>query len=239
MGPPPGPPPGMNGAAPGAHGFQPPNFVPPNAHTIYFTTPNGQTEGSAHRRPGQADGAYGGRRDGQRTGHQDFSPAFPTYEELMRTLYVSNITEEFGSEADVQAIVGAGGGLRRFARLRDPDGKVLPCGFAEYEDADSIAVAIKVLEDVTAKSPAKPVVNGHAAETNGVVTGESKLLIEDVPKSKDQETGEKQDGEEKDNEDQDDKSHMNGEHDDAAKPAKLVVSILNDESLPRLHRETG
>ena len=94
-----------------------------------------------------------------------------TREEVARTLFIGNITEAFGTEDDIRSILDVGGGLRNFIRAFDADRKPCAFGFAEYDNADNLAIAVDVLSDVQIISKDQPKREAReTARTNGAET---------------------------------------------------------------------
>jgi len=91
------------------------------------------------------------------------SLAPPTREEIARTIFVGNITEGTGGDEGMQMILMTAGGFRRWTRARDQDNKLCSFGFAEYEDADSLATACEIFKDVEVPI-ARPTANGVKKE---------------------------------------------------------------------------
>lgn len=71
-----------------------------------------------------------------------------TKEEIIKTIFVGGITEGTGGDEGVERILRAAGNLRRWIRATDGDDKPCKCGFAEYEDPESLSTAVEVLRDV-------------------------------------------------------------------------------------------
>ncbi|PNS20142.1 U1 snRNP-associated protein usp107 [Sphaceloma murrayae] len=71
-----------------------------------------------------------------------------TKEEVSRTIYIGGLVEGTPDEESMERILGATGGLHRWSRVRDADGKALDFGFAEYDDAASLEMATIVLKDL-------------------------------------------------------------------------------------------
>ncbi|KKA27664.1 hypothetical protein TD95_001249 [Thielaviopsis punctulata] len=78
----------------------------------------------------------------------------PTQDEKMRTIFINKIPEGVGS-AGMEALLNAVGKLKRWDSTPSvlSEGTGLHFGFAQFEDADSVATAIEVLKDV--KVPTK------------------------------------------------------------------------------------
>jgi len=70
-----------------------------------------------------------------------------TREEVMRTIFVGNITEAL-TDNDMQSILSCAGGFRKWTRAIDAENKPCRFGFAEFEDADSLAVAAEIYQEV-------------------------------------------------------------------------------------------
>ncbi len=85
----------------------------------------------------------------------------PTKEEIARTIFVGKINSDIIDDDGIEAILRSAGSLRRWNRATDADGKKCSFGFAEYEDALSLAAAVETLRDV--RIPKK---NKEAAEAN-------------------------------------------------------------------------
>ncbi|RQM07972.1 hypothetical protein DH86_00000848 [Scytalidium sp. 3C] len=166
-------PPGVqqaNAAQPSRPGGLPANFqAPPNMPNINFSAPvirlgtgpskpaTPVTGGGGGRREG--DGMGGGGRPGlgadrgveqQRQALRESMMALvpPTQEEIVRTIFVGGITEGAGGDEGVERILSTAGRLRRWDRAVDADGKPCSFGFAQYEDAESLATAVEVLKDI-------------------------------------------------------------------------------------------
>ena len=109
---------------------------------------------------GARDREAGGRRAGlgssqavgelQRQSMRDssFSMAPPTKEEIVRTIFVGGITEGSGGDEGIERILRAAGNLRRWVRATDADEKACKFGFAEYEDPESLGMAVEILREV-------------------------------------------------------------------------------------------
>jgi hypothetical protein len=72
----------------------------------------------------------------------------PTKDEILRTVFVGGITEGTGGDEGVEKILRSAGNLRRWIRATDADDKPCKFGFAEYDDPESLSVAVEVLKDV-------------------------------------------------------------------------------------------
>lgn len=88
----------------------------------------------------------GGDYRGERERPQPIQPQ--SKEEIIRTLFIGGITEGAGGDKGIERILRAAGNLRRWFRAMDADDKPCNFGFAEYEDAESLSIAIEVLKDV-------------------------------------------------------------------------------------------
>lgn len=152
-----------------AGGF-PPSFQPANMPNINFSAPVIRLGTAGPGRPDTTQGGgIGGRRDeGAGGGRRGAGLGFdgrggdqgrdrmreaqslipPTREEVARTIFVGNITEGVGGDEGLQQILATAGGFRRWVRAVDADGKACTFGFAEFEDADSLATAAEVFADV-------------------------------------------------------------------------------------------
>lgn len=160
------PPPGMQQAnlqQPGRPGAFPANFQPPpNMPNINFSAPvirlgtSGPAKPSApestgrpsetHRRSGLGAASVESQRQTIREAMMQLQP--PTKEEILRTIFVGGITEGTGGDDGVERILRCAGNLKRWIRATDADDKPCKFGFAEYEDPESLSVALEVLKDV-------------------------------------------------------------------------------------------
>ncbi|EFR05081.1 hypothetical protein MGYG_08090 [Nannizzia gypsea CBS 118893] len=165
-----GAPPGMqqhNAQQPGRPGGFPPNFQPPaNMPNINFSAPvirlgtSGPPKSTTPHEGGRERGGdAGGRRGGQHhtasieSQRQNIREAImqlqpPTKDEIVRTVFVSGITEGTGGDEGVERILRSAGNLRRWIRATDADNKPCKFGFAEYEDPESLNTAVEVLRDI-------------------------------------------------------------------------------------------
>ncbi|KAJ5171467.1 uncharacterized protein N7500_004250 [Penicillium coprophilum] len=168
------PPPGM--AAPGTAappglqqanthpGSFPPNFQPPaNMPNINFSAPvirlgtsgpakpaaqeSGRDRGSDA--PGRRGGLGSMGMDTQRHGRDTMMQLQPpTRDEIVRTLFIGGITEGAGGDDGIERILRSTGILRRWIRATDADEKPCRFGFAEYDDPESLEVAVETLKNV-------------------------------------------------------------------------------------------
>jgi len=150
-----------NNQQPG-RGF-PPNFqAPANMPNINFSAPvirlgtSGPAKAAAPDM-GRERGTDGpGRRglgstgmDTQRSGRDTMMQLHPpTRDEIVRTLFVGNITEGVGGDDGIERILRSAGILRRWIRATDADDKPCRFGFAEYDDPESLEVAVETLKNV-------------------------------------------------------------------------------------------
>lgn len=169
-----GPAPGMDipGQSPGpGRGFQP----PPNMPGINFNAPVirlgvGNEPSRADNRGGRRDTGGGSNaeplgnrnrlglgadrggpgQDDQRRQMREAMVALapPTREEVARTIFVGGLGEGTPGDESIEAILQCAGGLRRWTRAMDAEGKACKFGFAEYEDSDSLEAASEILRDV-------------------------------------------------------------------------------------------
>ena len=72
----------------------------------------------------------------------------PTKEEVLRTIFIGNIKNDIVSDEEVERILRVAGNLRKWSRATDADNKKCTFGFAEFEDAESLATAVEVLKDI-------------------------------------------------------------------------------------------
>jgi RNA recognition motif-containing protein len=88
--------------------------------------------------------------DNQRHGARDTMMQLqpPTRDEIVRTLFVGGITEGVGGDDGIERILRSAGNLRRWIRATDADEKPCRFGFAEYEDPESLEIAVEILKEV-------------------------------------------------------------------------------------------
>ncbi|KAI1209589.1 uncharacterized protein F4807DRAFT_427264 [Annulohypoxylon truncatum] len=72
----------------------------------------------------------------------------PTKEEIIRTVFVSGITDGISGNEGVEKILGVAGRVRRWDRATDASGKEVAFGFAQFEDAESLWIASEILKDI-------------------------------------------------------------------------------------------
>jgi hypothetical protein len=179
-----GAPPGMQQAnnQPGRPGSFPPNFQPPaNMPNINFSAPvirlgtagpaKPAAQESGRDRPSEGPGRRGGLgsmgMDNQRHHGRDMMQLQPpTREEIARTLFVGGITEGVGGDDGIERILRSTGILRRWIRATDADEKPCRFGFAEYDDAESLEIAIETLKNVEVPvKRQKPLAEGEEEQT--------------------------------------------------------------------------
>jgi hypothetical protein len=183
-----GPPPGIVQAEaqqpvrPGGFpsGFQPPANMP----NINFSAPVIRlgTSGPSKAMGGDYERPSGGRGNKPGLGSQDtqrdrreqpVNLVPPTKDEIAKTIFIGGITEGAGGDEGIERILASPGGLRRWTRAVDADGKACRFGFAEYEDSSSLAMAIEVLKDI--EVPIKPQVPG--VKSDDAKVEKSTLLV--------------------------------------------------------------
>ncbi|KAL9057234.1 MAG: hypothetical protein Q9162_002438 [Coniocarpon cinnabarinum] len=156
--------PGVNLSAPVIRlGMQ--DNKPATPSSAGFDRRGGNAEPVSNRR-GMGVG-YGDRGNQQRDkDHPNVTLPSQSREEVARTIFIGNVTEAFGNEEQIQSILGVGGGLRKWTRAFDTNQKGCTFGFAEYDNADNLAIAIEVLSDVQVPSKDQP--EKVEAKVNGV-----------------------------------------------------------------------
>jgi hypothetical protein len=105
----------------------------------------------------------------------------PTKEEIVRTIFVGGITEGCGGDDGIERILSTAGRLRRWDRAVDASGKACSFGFAQYDDAESLATAVEVLKDIEVPTKKQAPSDGVKKEENEEEGKEeiekSKLLV--------------------------------------------------------------
>lgn len=178
---------------PGRPGGFPPNFQPPaNMPNINFSAPvirlgttgpakppgalegrerNSESTAPTGRRAGVGAGNVEAQRQSIRDAMLQLQP--PSKDEVFRTIFVGGITEGTGGDEGVERILRSAGNLRRWIRATDADDKPCKFGFAEYDDPESLEVAVEIFQEV--EVPIKhqiPSPGGRQAEVE-----KSKLLV--------------------------------------------------------------
>jgi hypothetical protein len=137
----------------------PPNFQPPaNMPNINFSAPVIRLGTSQPAKSSLLDGRddRGGRRaglgasaDSRGQDRGALAPVQPqTKEEIIKTIFIGGITEGCGGDEGIERILRAAGALKRWVRATDATEKPCKFGFAEFEDPESLATAIEVLQEV-------------------------------------------------------------------------------------------
>ncbi|KAL3428500.1 u1 snrnp-associated protein [Phlyctema vagabunda] len=171
---------------------------PPNMPNINFSAPvirlgtgpsKPTTPTVGGRRESQNDAASGGgARPGlgaergmeqQRQALRDsmMSLVPPTKEEIVRTIFVGGITDGAGGDDGIERILSTAGRLRRWDRATDADGKQCTFGFAQFDDAESLATAVEVLKDIEIPTKKQAPSNGVKKEEEDEEIEKSKLLV--------------------------------------------------------------
>ena len=102
----------------------------------------------------------------------------PTKEEIVRTIFIGGITEGCGGDDSMERLLGTAGRLRRWDRAVGADGKQCSFGFAQYDDAESLATAVEVLKDIEIPTKRQPPSDGIKKEDDADKKIEkSKLLV--------------------------------------------------------------
>jgi hypothetical protein len=184
------PPPGMQQAnmqQPGRPGGFPANFQPPpNMPNINFSapvirlgtsgpaktsTPEGTGRSSeTNRRGGLGATSVESQRQNIRDAMMQLQP--PTKEEILRTIFVGGITEGTGGDDGVERILRCAGNLKRWIRATDADEKPCKFGFAEFDDPESLSVALEVFKGVEVPVKRQMLREGDEGELE-----KSKLLV--------------------------------------------------------------
>ncbi|RMZ88173.1 hypothetical protein DV736_g4597, partial [Chaetothyriales sp. CBS 134916] len=189
-----GPPPGMQQPELGQNrqGAFPPNFQPPaNMPNINFSAPVIRLGTSQPTKPDilggrdeRGGGGGGGRRAGLGSGAdrgrdesrvQQVQPQ--TKEEIIKTIFIGGITEGCGGDEGIERILRAAGSLRRWIRATDADDKTCKFGFAEYEDAESLATAIQILQDIDVPVKGQEPKDSEAEDSEPAEVEKSRLLV--------------------------------------------------------------
>lgn len=72
----------------------------------------------------------------------------PKQDEILKTIFVGNITDGCRGDSGIEDILRSVGNLRKWIRAVDGDNKVCSFGFAEFEDSESLETAAEVLKDI-------------------------------------------------------------------------------------------
>lgn len=154
----------------GLPSFQPPPNLPNinfNAPVIRLGATSLPAKPSGSPAPGQKESGYGpsggshrpglgSERGGIEQARQNLresmqSAAPPSNEEKLRTIFLHKIPESISSDASVEKLLATVGKVRRWesskSQLSDHKGELF--GFAQFEDPDSLAVAVELLKDVS------------------------------------------------------------------------------------------
>lgn len=159
-----GAPPGMvpqDAHQQGRPGAFPPNFVPPaSMPNINFSAPVIRLGAVSGRPDGPRDdrerggrraglGLAGGQDHGRGAERERPQPITPqTKEEIIKTVFVGGITDGCGGDEGIERILRSAGSLKKWFRATDADDKLCTFGFAEYEDPESLSIAVEVLKDI-------------------------------------------------------------------------------------------
>lgn len=184
--------------------------------------PETPTSAGAERKGANADPVSNRRgmglgydsRDQQRNREPQLTYAQPTREEVMRSIYVGRITDAYGGDENVEKILNCAGGLRKWIRMLGANLDPKHCGIAEYDTADSLAVAIEVLKDVQVPSKDQ--------SKEGTAKAKSELQENGVKKELKSEDG---DAEMNNDVDDNNEASGTGNQDSGPKMDKLVVNV--------------
>jgi hypothetical protein len=174
---------------------------PPNMPNINFSAPVIRLGTGPAKPSTPVTGGMGGRREGQhdtlsagsgraglgmergveqqRQALRDSMMALvpPTREEIVRTIFIGGITDGVGGDEGMERILGTAGRLRRWDRAFDADGKPCTFGFAQFEDAESLATAVEVFKDIEVPVKKQPPSDGVKKEDDDVKVEKKKLLV--------------------------------------------------------------
>ncbi|RMZ76617.1 hypothetical protein DV738_g4772, partial [Chaetothyriales sp. CBS 135597] len=101
----------------------------------------------------------------------------PTKEEIIKTIFIGGITEGCGGDEGIERILRAAGSLRRWIRATDADDKPCKFGFAEYEDAESLATAIETLKEIDVPVKRQEPKDSSAEDSEPAEVEKSRLLV--------------------------------------------------------------
>ncbi|KAH6666208.1 hypothetical protein B0J14DRAFT_491122 [Halenospora varia] len=173
---------------------------PPNMPNINFSAPVIRLGTGPSKPAQQMPGGVGGRRESQDPMSAGGRPGLgaergmeaqrqalresmmslvpPTKEEIVRTIFVGGITEGTGGDDGVERILCTAGRLRRWDRAVEADGKPCSFGFAQYDDAESLATAVEVLKDIEIPLKKQPASDGvKKDEVDDEKIEKAKLLV--------------------------------------------------------------
>lgn len=100
----------------------------------------------------------------------------PTKEEIIRTIFIAGITEGVGNDG-IERILSSVGRFRRWDRAIDAEGKQCSFGFAQYEDVESLSIAVKVLKDIEIPVKKQKVGDKSVKEEDTSSIEKGKLLV--------------------------------------------------------------
>ncbi|RKF64668.1 U1 snRNP-associated protein usp107 [Erysiphe neolycopersici] len=100
----------------------------------------------------------------------------PTKEEIIRTIFIAGITDGAGNDG-VERILSSVGRFRRWDRAIDAEGKQCSFGFAQYEDVESLSIAVKVLKDIEIPVKKQKVGDKSVKEEDMSSVEKGKLLV--------------------------------------------------------------
>lgn len=151
------------------HSFQAPANMPNinfNAPVIRLGTTAGKPGPAMGGRSDGVSGPGGGRAGlgmergmDQRGAGREVTQVLvpPTNEEKLRTIFIHQIPDGVGGDEGVERLLGAVGNLRKWDAATSvlEDCKGTKFGFAQFEDAESLSIAIKLLHEQEIEVPAK------------------------------------------------------------------------------------
>jgi len=106
----------------------------------------------------------------------------PTSEEKLRTIFVHKIPAGVGGEESIQKLLGTVGRIRRWdsgrSHLSDHKGRLF--GFAQYDDAESLASAVELFKDIEVPAQRQPPVEKQPEDVDAALESieKAKLQVE-------------------------------------------------------------
>lgn len=106
----------------------------------------------------------------------------PKSDEVLKTIFVGNITEGCRGDAGIEELLRVAGNLRKWTRAIDADNKPCTFGFAEYEDSESLGTAAEVLKDIYVPVKKQPVKSNDSIKRDSDIKADPEIKADpDAP----------------------------------------------------------